>query len=483
MTSADNPLGRILLVDDDESMRTVLARALEGRGYGVEAVSSGPAALARLRRVNLLGDARPIDLVITDLKMEPMDGISLLREILEGDYRVTTLMMTAHGTIQSAVEAMRLGAFDYLLKPFAFEDIHRVVSTALETHRRRMREVHVPPALSASQRFDALIGGSERMQEVYHAIERVAPTSATVLVTGETGTGKELVARAIHNLSSRAEGPFVAVNCAALAPSLLESELFGHEKGAFTGATQMHIGRFELAKGGTLFLDEIGEIDLKLQAKLLRVLQNQTFERVGGIRTLQADVRVVSASNVDLREACATGRFREDLYYRLNVFPIPLPPLRARTEDIEPLACHFIERQRESLGASVRGISEEALTLLRTLPWDGNVRELENVIQRAMILAVGEWIEPKDILGESAARMPRSDSDEEGVQAGNAGETAPRKTLHRVATQAAEEAERRVLEQALEAEGGNVTRTARRLGISRTTLQQRMKRYGLRKPD
>jgi len=467
------PPARILIVDDDAAMRTVLRGALDAKGYAVEDFAGGPACLTRLSRVNPRDGAEPVDLVITDLKMEPMDGISLLREIQAGDHRVATLIMTAHGTIQSAVEAMRLGAFDYLLKPFAFEEIHRVVESALAMHRRRQREVHLPRALAQAQRFDALIGGSPKMQEVYRAIERVAPTAATVLITGETGTGKELVARAIHNLSARAAGPFVAVNCAALAPSLLESELFGHEKGAFTGATHTHVGRFELAEGGTIFLDEVAELDTKLQAKLLRVLQERSLERVGGIRTIQADVRVVAATNADLKRACTDGHFREDLYYRLNVFPLALPPLRERVEDIGPLAEHFIQFHKERLGVSASGISDTARSALALRSWAGNVRELENTIQRAMILARGSLLQPEDIASEEAE-----------AAAATTAPAPPRETsrLREVADQAAQEAERRALEEALTRESWNVTHTARRLGISRTTLQERMKRYGLRRP-
>jgi DNA-binding NtrC family response regulator len=448
-------------------MRTVLRKALEAEGHAVEELAGGPPCLTRLAR----GEPCP-DLVITDLKMQPMDGLTLLREIQARDHRVTTLMMTAHGSIQSAVEAMRLGAFDYLLKPFTLDEIRRVVAAALETHHRRQREVHLPRALIHARRFDQLIGGSAPMQRVYEAIERVAPTTATVLITGETGTGKELVARAIHNLSPRAAGPFVAVNCAALAPSLLESELFGHEKGAFTGATHTHVGRFELADGGTIFLDEVSEVDPKLQAKLLRVLQEHTVERVGGIRALRVDVRVLAAANVDLKRSCAEGTFREDLYYRLNVFPIALPPLRERVDDIAPLSAHFIDRHRAALGGRVAGISEAALAILCARRWEGNVRELENTIQRAIIVARGQLIEPGDL---GAGEEARAVGEPAGAASGG--------TLRKAADLAAQGAERRVLEEALAAEGWNVTHTARRLGISRTTLQERMKRYGLRKPD
>ncbi|ODA40087.1 Response regulator of zinc sigma-54-dependent two-component system [Desulfosporosinus sp. BG] len=375
---------RILVADDEANMRWVLERALTKAGYEVETVEDGQFALDRALA------ERP-DLVLVDLKMPKMDGLSLLHKLKERYPDLLMVMMTAHGSTSTAVEAMKAGAQDYLMKPFDIEELLITVAKAFEVGSLREQVDYLKGEVQNGGW--QLVGNSAEMQAVKHLVERVAPTPATVLIHGESGTGKELVAHAIHTLSPRFDGPYIRVNCAALTETLLESELFGHEKGAFTGAHVRKTGRFELADGGTLFLDEIGELSFNVQAKLLRVLQERTFERVGGEKTIKVDVRIIAATNRDLLKETQEGRFREDLYYRLNVFPIFVPPLRERREDISELTEHFLEKLRTYGGSKTLGPG--VLSQLKAYTWPGNVRELENVVERMVIISQGQrlgWI-------------------------------------------------------------------------------------------
>lgn len=438
----------VLIVDDDAPMRSFLGAVLREEGHRVEEAANGREGLAKL-------SAREFHLVVTDLRMPGLSGLELLREGKRVRPDALWIMVTAHGSIASAVEAMKAGASDYLTKPFGSPDELRHVV------RRVLREAEKESMISLlseelGSRFPPLetIFLGEKMEAVHRLVREVAPTPATVLITGSSGTGKELVARAIHGLSPRREGPFVAVQCSALAETLLESELFGHERGAFTGAVAAKKGRFELADGGTLFLDEIGEISPAVQVKLLRALQEREVERLGGTRPVAVDVRVLAATNRDLKTEVAAGRFREDLFYRLNVFPIALPPLAQRPEAILPLAEHFRGRFSAAIGKRVAGFSAAANTALQGYGWPGNVRELRNVIERAVILSSGT-IEPAHLnLDAPRAQAP---------PAGGALREAEEETIRRVLAEA----------------GGNRRKAARVLGISVRTLQYRIKEYGL----
>lgn len=380
-----NPPG-ILLIDDDRAFRTVTSSLLEDEGYQVDVAESAETGLKLLQE-------KPYDLVLSDMKMEGMDGLEFMRQLKARFPKLMVMMITGFASVDSAVEAMKIGAEDYLTKPCSNAELLMKISKILE-HKRTNEELEqLRTTLTGRYQFSQIIGKSERMQEVFSVIEQVATTDATVLILGETGTGKELVAKAIHFNSTRKSRPFVAVNSAALPETLLESELFGHEKGAFSGAIQQKPGRFELAHSGTLFLDEVGDIPLPTQVKLLRVLQEKTFERVGGTRTLQTNIRVISATNKNLKNEIAAHKFREDFYFRLNVMPIHLPALRERREDIPLLAYHFLQHFAKNMGKTTSEISVSALKLLLNYHWPGNVRELENVIERAMILCNGPAID------------------------------------------------------------------------------------------
>src|SRR6516164_1117180 len=396
-------MARILIVDDNETMREGLGATVRRMGHEAVLAASGAAGLAAFDK------ARP-DFVITDLKMEGTGGLEVVKAVRERDPDCPVMIVTAFGTVETAVEAMRLGAFDFLQKPFAPEVVRLKVERALELGREkraRERAEADAAALRADAalpyRFDEIVGETPVMRALFQTIEKVAPTDASVYIHGESGTGKELVARAVHARSKRADGPFVKVNCGALTETLLESELFGHEKGSFTGAVKRKLGRFELADKGTLFLDEIGDVSPALQTKLLRVLQEREFERVGGEQSVKVDVRVISATNKDLGKEVADGRFREDLFYRLQVVPIMLPPLRERKDDLGPLVAHFIAKMAPKTNPQVRGISDAALARLYAYRWPGNVRELGNVIEQALVFADGDAITP-DALPE-ALRM------------------------------------------------------------------------------
>ncbi len=462
---------QVLIADDEANLRRVLSAQLQRDGYDVVEVADGDAAVEALSEHH-------IDLVISDLRMPKRDGMEVLRFITEHHPDVPVIMITAHGTVDTAVEALKLGAYDFVTKPFEKAELRHVIAKAARTRELSERELG-----GEAGQFD-IIGRSEEMRGVYEVIAKVADTPSTVLVTGESGTGKELIARALHQASSRKERPFIRVNCAAIPHELIESELFGYEKGAFTGASTSKPGRFELANGGTLFLDEIGEIPNSMQVKLLRALQEQEFERVGGIRTIRVDVRLVAATNRDLLADIGAGRFREDLYYRLNVVHVHLPPLRERTEDIPLLVEHFVKRFNERLSKGVQGVTPPALERLVAYSWRGNIRELENVIERCLLFAEGAQIRLED-LPETVA--PKST--EGPVPTPSAGVPAVRLSdeldpggLKETVRGVAARVERELIVKALEQTGGNVTQSARILKISRKSLQTKMKELGLREP-
>lgn len=441
-------MAKILVVDDEEGVREFLAEALDDDGHDTSMAANGEEALSCI-------DRQGFDLLLTDLKMPGMDGLELLRRAREIQPDLEVVVLTAHGSIDAAVEAMRLGAFDFLQKPIGSPaELRLLASRALE--RRSLLALKEGAAREASTDL-LLTYGAASMKPVISALKKVAPTDATVLLTGESGTGKEVAARTVHRWSRRAEGPFVAVNCAALSEHLLESELFGHEKGAFTGATTARRGRIELAAGGTFFLDEIGELKPELQAKLLRVLQERSFERIGGNRTLSADVRWIAATNRDLEELVESGGFREDLYHRLAVFPVELPPLRERPEDIVPLAEALLDRIAVELGRKRPQLTDDAKEMLVQQSWPGNVRELMNALERAAIVADDHLIEPEDLWVRRRAKKPSTSTDA--------------RTL--------EDIERDAIASALRSVDGNRKRAAERLGIGLRTLYDKLKKYNL----
>ncbi len=459
---------QVLVADDEENLRRVLKAQLQHDGYEVHSVSDGAAVLDAMSEHH-------IDVLITDLRMPKLDGMKVLKAVSDRFPHVPVIMITAHGTVDTAVEALKLGAFDYVTKPFDRAELRRVVSKAART--RELSQQHVSGDPSERGRY-RIIGQSEPMRRVYDVIEKVADTPSTVLITGESGTGKELIARALHENSRRNDKPFVSVNCAAIPSELLESELFGYERGAFTGAVTSKPGRFELAHGGTLFLDEIAEIPVSMQVKLLRALQEQQFERVGGIKTITVNVRLIAATNRDLKARIADGDFREDLYYRLNVVHVQLPPLRARPSDIRLLIEHFVQQFNAKLGRAVTGFEPDALAELERYGWPGNIRELENVVERCMIFAEDGDVEAKHLPAEVR------DFDREPGDGGMAGIEAlavPAETgLKEAVREATSKLERQFIARALEQTGGNVTHTARLLKISRKSLQNKMKELGLR---
>lgn len=442
---------RILVVDDEANARTALAELLKEEGYSVETAADGFKALSKFE------EGHP-DLILTDLKMPGMDGVELLQKVRQGDPDVEVVVMTAFGAVDTAVQAMRAGATDYLTKPLNMDELVLVLERALERRRLRKEAGDLRVRLAERYSFDNIIGSSPEMQQVFKTIAQVAPSKASVLLTGESGTGKELVAAAIHQHSPRSSGPFVRVHCAALAESLLESELFGHERGSFTGADRRREGRFERAHGGTLFLDEIGEIPLATQVKLLRVLQEREFERVGGDQTIQADVRVIAATNRNLKDEVAKGNFREDLFYRLNVINLKLPSLRERESDIPALATFFLHKYSMENGKSVTRIADTALARLTRYNWPGNVRELENVVERAVVMAEGDAIEADHLPPEVKA-----DERDFGIK-------IPGSTLSDI--------ERFAILETLAAVGGSTSKAAATLGISPRKIQYKLHEYG-----
>ena len=446
-------------------MRKVLKAMLEHDCYDVHVAADGLKALGVL-------EENHIDIVISDLKMPRLDGMGVLKKVAEQYEGIPVIMITAHGTVDTAVEALKNGAFDYITKPFERRVMREVLAKAARTSELNRKEPSMGRDLSG--RFH-IIGQSQSMQDVFGIIDRVADTPSTVLITGESGTGKELIARALHENSSKNQMPYIRVNCAAIPPTLIESELFGYEKGAFTGAETSKPGRFELAHGGTLFLDEIGEISLEMQVKLLRVIQEGEFERVGGITTTEVDVRLVTATNQDLKQRISEGHFREDLFYRLNVVQIHLPPLRERPEDIPLLVDHFLTKYNQKLSKDVSGAGDRAMNALGLYSWPGNIRELENVIERSVLFCDTDDIDlgdlPTEITGV-AERVPSSEIPPLPDKIGSG--------LKDQVKAATASLEKQLIVKALEQTGRNVTRAARLLKISRKSLQTKMKEFGLR---
>ncbi len=448
---------RVLIVDDEEQMRELLAKVLEKNGYQVAAAGDGAQALALLEK-------EPVDLVVTDVRMPGLGGMEALKSIKELNPDIIVIIMTAFGSIDQAVQAVKEGAYDYINKPFKIDEMLLTIGKALEERRLRHEVTALRHELRTRYHFESLIGKGRAMQEVFGLIEQVAGSRSTVMIYGKSGTGKELVAKAVHYNSQRASKAFVAVNCAAIPAELLESELFGHEKGAFTGAIATKVGKFELATGGSLFLDEVGSMRLDLQAKILRALQEREVERVGGTRTIKIDVRVIAATNRDLKRAVEEGTFREDLYYRLNVVPITLPDLKDRQEDIPLLANHFMQKFAQESNSAIREISKDAMGILMSYPWPGNVRELENVIERAVTLGRGPAILPTDLPPHLA---------------GGAGPVE--RALAQEAT--LEDLERDYIRAILQRTKWHQIRTAAILGIDRRTLYRKIRRYGIKSND
>lgn len=451
----------ILVVEDDKSTRDTMIDLLSEVGYEVEGAKNGEEAIA-------MAQGYSFDIVITDLKMPKGDGIKVLEQIKKMDPRTMVIICTGYGTVDTAVKAMKLGAYEYITKPIKTEEIKLVVQRALDYQKLKTENVLLQKQLKAKYKFKNLIGDSEVMQQIFRFIEKIAATNSTVLICGESGTGKELVAKALHYNSDRRNEPMVPVNCGAIPEDLLESELFGYEKGAFTGALKTRIGRFELANGGTIFLDEIGDMSPALQVKILRVLQEHEFERVGGVQSIKVDIRVIAATHRDLEKAVKQGTFREDLYYRLNVIPFTLPALRERRSDIPLLTNHFIEKFNVEKKQNIRGVSPEALTSLARYHWPGNVRELENLIERMVVLKGEGTIEqedlPEKLLGaEWSNALPSIDIPDGGISFNTA----------------VGEFEKELILRALKKTNWIKNRAAKLLQLKRTTLVEKMKKIQL----
>jgi len=443
----------LLIVDDEKNIRDGIAEAFQMEGYKALTAEDGQTAMKML-------EENYIDLVITDLKMPRISGMELLQYVKQNWPNVPVIIITAHGDIADAVKAMQQGALEFITKPLNLEHLLKLTKNALDMRQLSIKNEELREEVEAQQRISSIIGKSPAMRKVFDMIRKVAPTKASVLITGESGAGKEVVADAIHNLSPRRDKPFVKVHCAALAESLLESELFGHEKGAFTGAQARQRGRFELADTGSLFLDEIGEINQNVQIKILRVLQEKKFERVGGEATIEVDVRLIAATNRDLKEEIAAGRFREDLYYRLNVVNIHVPALRERREDIPLLAATFLRELAQENGKPIEGFDQRSKQALYSYDWPGNVRELRNCIESAVVMASGKLITIDDL-----PPGPRSAQE--------------KKEIHVPAFCSLDEAEKIIITETLAALGGNKTKTAEVLKIGRKTLYQKIEEYGI----
>lgn len=461
---------RILVVDDEANARTALRTLLEEEGYEVAEAGDGEQAL------DLLPSFAPA-VVLTDLRMPKMDGVTLVQRAREEGYDAIFVVMTAFAAVDTAVKAMQAGAENFLVKPLDFNAVVVVLGKALEKHRLVQDTKNLRERVRERVKPRNIIGDSPELQAVFDVVERAAPTRATVLVLGESGTGKELVAQALHEQSPRADKRFVKVNCAALSETLLESELFGHEKGSFTGALARREGRFELADGGTLLLDEIGDVTPAIQVKLLRVLQQREFERVGGTQTLKVDVRVIAATNRDLAAEVKAGRFREDLYWRLNVVSVTLPPLRRRRSDVPALVSHFLERYCDAYGKNIVGLAPGTMNALLAHDWPGNVRELENVIERAVVLSRNEELTISDLPASirGGPRETETEQSDSGVPPRTSPGLIPGRTLREI--------EREAIERTLEMVGGSTIKAAAVLGISVRKIQYRLKEYGLESTD
>ncbi len=443
----------VLVVEDEEKLRRVVELQLKTAGFEVEQAGSAEDAMRLADRA---------DIILTDLRLPGLSGLELLTNLRRQDFHTPVIVMTAFGSIETAVEAMKAGAADFLPKPFSLDHLMTVVNKALELRALRDENPELRAELTQRYEFDNIVGRSGAMREIFVTVERVGPTRATVLLCGESGVGKDLIARAIHHHSPRADRPFIKINCTALPENLMESELFGYEKGAFTGANATKPGKFEQADTGTVFLDEIGDVPASVQVKLLRILQEREFERLGSNKTRHIDVRVLAATNVDLRAALEQGTFREDLYYRLNVLPINIPPLRERKEDIPFLAEHFVKKLKKDLGTPVEAISDAAIQRLLEYHWPGNVRELENVIERSMVLAPGAVLEASDIKLDLAPKSRSSGADNflpEGMTLDGYEQSIIREALHRA--------------------GGNKSQAARLLGLTRNALRYRLSQMGI----
>jgi DNA-binding NtrC family response regulator len=445
---------RILVVEDEDKLRRVIELQLKTAGFEVDQSGSAEAGVKLADRA---------DLIITDLRLPGMTGLDLLAQIRSQNSRTPVIVMTAFGTVENAVEAMKAGAVDFLPKPFSLDHLMAVVTKALEVRALRDENEKLREELGWRYEFDNLVGRSAAMREIFATVNRVAPTRATVLLAGESGVGKDMIARAIHHHSPRAEKPFVKINCTAIPENLMESELFGYEKGAFTGANTTKLGKFEQADTGTVFLDEIGDVPPSIQVKLLRILQEREFERLGSNKTRHIDVRVLAATNVDLRAALEQGTFREDLYYRLNVLPMNIPALRERKEDIPFLAEHFVKKLSKEVGGRIESISEAAIQKLMQYHWPGNVRELENVVERSMVLSQGPVLEPEDIKIDFAPRRNHTTIDTQFLPEGM--------TL--------DEFEQSIIREALNRANGNKSHAARLLGLTRNALRYRLSQMGI----
>lgn len=456
--------GHVLVVEDEAAIREMLEEGLRDEGYEVTLVSTGEAAVAALREA-------PVQVVLTDLMLPSIDGLEVLRRVQAESPETACIVMTGHGTVEQAVQAMKAGAFDFVTKPVSLDTVAVLIKKAIEVQRLRQENVLLKRTVRDKYRFDNLVGTSDAMREVLDFVEKVADSDSTVLIQGESGTGKELLARMLHFNSFRRERPLVPVNCGAIPENLLESELFGHEKGAFTGAINVRIGRFEMAHGGTLFLDEVGELSPQLQVKLLRVLQEKSFERVGGTKTIRADVRIIAATNQDLDQLVEDGKFRKDLFYRLHVIPITTPPLRVRPLDIPLLVDHFLTVFNSSKGTAVAGVEPAAMDYLLRYGWPGNIRELQNLVERVVILKKTGMITvsdlPEKILQAKAVPPDRPEEIDELSPSGID------------LMEALEQYENRLIRGALRQANGVTSRAAQLLRLNRTTLVEKLKRKGL----
>ncbi len=461
------PNPRILVVDDERIVCESCQRILEEEGYEVEIALGGQEAFGRMKE-------NPFDVVITDLKMPTIDGMDVLRYLRKEYPDTIVIMITGFSTVETAVEAMKLGAFDYIPKPFTPDEVSIVVKKALEKRALQLENIYLRQELQEKYGFHNIIGKSKKMQEIYRVIAKVAPTDSTVLIYGQSGTGKELIARAIHFNSPRREKQFVPVDCAVLSENLLESELFGHVRGSFTGAVTTKPGLFEVADGGTVFLDEVGNISLSIQAKLLRVLQGREFTPVGGTKIKKVDIRLIAASNKNLEKMIKEGTFREDLYYRLNIVPIYLPTLRERQEDIPLLAGHFLKKYAEEMGKAIKGFNPEAMERLLRYGWPGNVRELENVIERSVVMVDGEMV-----LGEHLVLPKEQEFGDVEIQTPLTSEELKELKKH-LREKAVEDVEKAFVRTALERNNWNVTRAAEGVGMLRPNFQALMRKYNIR---